>query len=487
MKPLTPQAELSSFRRWWTQPCGGREVLGLALPLVLSTASWTIMHFVDRVFLTWYSTEAIAAAMPAGMLHFSMLCFPLGLAGYINTFVAQYYGAGRKHRIGLVVWQGIWLGMLAIPAFLLLIPVAPWIFAMAGHGEQIAELETTYFQTLAWGAGGAVVSAALAAFFTGLGHARVVLAVDSSAAILNLILDYLLIFGISPFPELGIFGAGIATSISQWAKVVAYFLIIYRREFRVPYRLVEGFRLDGALLRRVLKFGGPSGFQLFFETLAFTAFLFLMGRLGQTALAATTIAFSVNSFAFVPMLGLGIAVTTLVGQQLGRNDPPLAERATWVAFWLGGLYVGTMALLYLLVPSWFLSAHAAGSNPADFHELQRICTVLLRFVALYCLFDMTHIVFVSAIKGAGDTRFVLIITLIVSPVPVVLGYFGTKQWNWSLNTFWFVITAWICGLGIIYLARFWQGKWRTMRVIEPDPEETVAPAGELLPASGNSA
>ena len=102
-----------------------------------------------------------------------------------------------------------------------------------------------------------------------------------------------------------------------------------------------------ALLRRVLKFGGPSGFQLFFETIAFTAFLFLMGRLGQTALAATTIAFSVNSFAFVPILGLGIAVTTLVGQQLGRNDPPLAERATWVAFLLGGLYVGTMALLYL--------------------------------------------------------------------------------------------------------------------------------------------
>ena len=487
MKPLDSQPELSSLRRWWTQPCGGREVLGLALPLVLSTASWTIMHFVDRVFLTWYSTEAIAAAMPAGMLHFSMLCFPLGLAGYINTFVAQYYGAGRKHRIGLVVWQGVWLGTLAIPVFLLLIPVAPWLFAVAGHGNHIARLETTYFQTLAWGAGGAAISAALAAFFTGLGHARVVLSVDASAAILNMLLDYLLIFGISPFPELGIFGAGIATSISQWAKVVAYVLIMHRREFRLPYRLAEGFRLDQLLLRRVLKYGGPSGFQLFFETIAFTAFLFLLGRLGETALAASTIAFSVNSFAFVPMLGLGIAVTTLVGQQLGRNDPPMAERATWVAFLLGGLYVGTMALLYLLVPSLFLSAHAAGSHPAEFNELQSICTVLLRFVALYCLFDMTHIVFVSAIKGAGDTRFVLIITLIVSPAPVVLAYFGTTRWNWSLNTFWFVITAWICALGIIYLARFRQGKWRTMRVIEAGPRKTVDPTGELAPATGNSA
>ena len=79
------------------------------------------MHFVDRVFLTWHSTEAIAAAMPAGMLYFSILCLPLGLAGYVNTFVAQYYGASRREKIGSVVWQGVMLVSLAIPFFGLLI------------------------------------------------------------------------------------------------------------------------------------------------------------------------------------------------------------------------------------------------------------------------------------------------------------------------------------------------------------------------------
>ena len=140
------------------------------------------------------TARAIAAAMPAGMLYFSILCLPLGLAGDVNTFVAQYYGASRREKIGSVVWQGVMLGSLAIPFFGLLIPAAPSFFRSVNHGPQIAHFETIYFQALAYGAGGAVISAAQAAFFTGLGKSRVVMVVDTAAALLNLLLDYLLIF-----------------------------------------------------------------------------------------------------------------------------------------------------------------------------------------------------------------------------------------------------------------------------------------------------
>ena len=442
------------------------------------------MHFVDRVFLTWYSTDAIAAAMPAGMLHFTMLCLPLGIASYVNTFVAQYWGAGRNSRIGLVVWQGVWIGMMAIPYFLLMIPVAPSIFQLAGHGEAIAELEIVYFQTLAFGAGGAVVSAALASFFTGLGKSRVVMVVDSGAAVVNMILDYFLIFGIAGFPELGIFGAGLTTTISQWLKVVAYALIICRPEFRRPFQIVEGMRFDAPLLGRLFVYGGPSGVQLWLETLAFTGYLFLMGRLGTTELASSTIAFSINGIAFVPMLGLGIAVTTLVGQRLGKDQPGLAARATWTSFAVGGLYIAVVATVYVALPDLFLTAYAAGTTTEEFAPLREICIVLLRFVALYCFLDMTHIVFVSAIKGAGDTRFVLLTTLFVSPIPVSLGWLGLTRWNWSLTDFWVVITGWIFALGIIYLSRFCQGKWRHMRVIEPEPIQ-IAREDSPVPAAGS--
>ena len=97
-------------KSWWTRECGGRDVLEIALPLVVSTGSFAVTLFVDRMFLLWHSATEMAAAMPAGMLHWTMICFPLGIAAYSNTFVAQYHGARRPERIGLATWQALRVG-----------------------------------------------------------------------------------------------------------------------------------------------------------------------------------------------------------------------------------------------------------------------------------------------------------------------------------------------------------------------------------------
>src|SRR5690606_20471637 len=108
----------------------------------------------------WHSPEAIAAALPAGCAYWTAMCLPLGTTGFVSTFVAQYHGAGRPERIGAVVWQGIWIGVLSTPFFLLLIPVAPFVFAWSGHERTVAELETAYFQILLWSAMANVIAAA---------------------------------------------------------------------------------------------------------------------------------------------------------------------------------------------------------------------------------------------------------------------------------------------------------------------------------------
>jgi MATE family multidrug resistance protein len=460
------------FSDWWHRPAGGRVVVHLALPLVLSTASWTLMHFVDRVLLTWYSTEAIAAVMPSGLLHFTLVCLPMGMTSYVNTFVAQYHGAGRPDRIGAITWQGIWIGLVTVPLFLLLIPISPWMFSLFGHAPSMARLESDYFEALAYGGGATVIAAAQAAFFTGLGRTRVVMVADMVVAVVNMVLDYILIFGIGFIPEYGVSGAGWATAIAQISKVVLLAIVMSWKEFRIPYNLVSQFHVERSMLRRLVWFGGPSGIQMMGELMAFTAFTFLVGQLGEAELAATTIAFSVNSIAFVPMFGLGIAVSTMVGQQIGAGHPDLAARATWTSIWLGCVYTGFMALLYLAVPDLFLLAHAAGGT-SDFEQLRAICRVLLRFVAAYCVLDMMQIVFSSAIKGAGDTRFVLLTTILVSPVPVIVGWFGLHRWGWGLGMFWGVITAWISLMALIYFVRFHLGAWRKMTVLEREPVVTV--------------
>jgi MATE family multidrug resistance protein len=431
----------------------------------------------------------MAAAMPAGMLHFMMLCLPLGIAGYTNTFVAQYHGAERPGRIGLAIGQGVWVGILTAPVFLATIPLAPFVFRWAGHEPAVARLEVIYYQTLCYDAGAAVMSAALAAFFTGRGRTKVVMSVDMFAALVNVALDYAWVFGRFGFPEMGIAGAAWATVVAQWTKAAIYLALIMAPKYRRRYGTSALFRIDRPLMIRLLRYGGPNGLQLLVEVAAFSLFILLMGRLGQEAMASTTLAFNVNSIAFVPMLGLGLAVTTMVGQQLGRNRPRLAARATWTALCMALAYMGTMAALYLIVPDWFLAGHAAGTPPEEFARLRDITVVLLRFVAAYCLFDAMCIIFAGALKGAGDTRFILLTNLLTSPLPVLAAWWGIAVGGWGPIGCWWVITLWITAMGWIYLARFLQGRWRSMRVIEPEllsaptlslEEAGVAHRGEVM-------
>lgn len=438
----------------------------IALPLIISTVSWTVMNFVDRMFLLWYSMPAMAAAMPGGLVFFTVVCLPLGITMYGNTFVAQYHGANRPDRIGPAVGQALRVAVYSIVPILLIVPWADDLFQWAGHGELIASHETLYLRTLLFGAGGMLISAAMSTFFTGRGETRVVMIVDSSAAGLNVVLDYLMIFGHLGFPEMGIEGAAWATVASQWSKVIFYAAIMYRPHYIEQYRLVEGLRLDRTLLLRLLRFGGPNGLQFLVELLAITLFMMLVGRLGEFAMVTTTLAFNVNSVAFVPILGLGTAVTTMVGRQLGENRPDLAMRVTWTSYVLGVLYTAPLGLMYLFTPQLFLMGHAAGVDPKEFVALEATVVVLLRFVAFYALFDTTAVVFVSAIKGAGDTRFVLLTTAWTAPLPLILGIGGVRMFEMGLLWCWVSFTGWICLVGWIYFVRFQRGKWKEMRVIE---------------------
>jgi MATE family multidrug resistance protein len=156
----------------------------------------------------------------------------------------------------------------------------------------------------------------------------------------------------------------------------------------------------------------------------------------------------------------------MVGQQLGANRPDMAARATWTAFVLAMIYMCSMSFFYVAVPDLFLMGYAAGMAPGQFETLRKMIVVLLRFVAAYCLFDAMNVVFISAIRGAGDTRFVFWTSLGTSLLPLGLAWLGIHYFGLGLLWCWTLITLWVCSAGVIYLARFLQGKWRTMRVIE---------------------
>ncbi|MBN1673497.1 MAG: MATE family efflux transporter [Kiritimatiellae bacterium] len=458
---------MARLRQRWTSEGGYRELLSVAIPLILSTSAWSIQHFVDRMFLSWYSAEAIAAAMPAGILNFTVMSLFIGTAGYVSTFVAQYHGSGQPNRIGPVVWQGVHLALIGAAAHLCLIPAAPALFRFFGHAPAVRELEVVYFRILCTGAGPAIAAAAMSGFFSGLGRTWPVMWVSMGATALNLALDYALIFGRWHLPRLGMAGAAIATVVSAVFSCLVYTGLLLRRRHARTYHTTR-IRIETRLFARLMRFGLPSGVQFFVDVAGFALFVLLVGRLGTEALAATNIAFNINTLAFMPMIGIGIALSVLVGQRLGEDRPDLAERTTWSGLHLTSLYMTTIALLYLLRPDLFVRPFARHADAAAFAVIRPLATVLLRFVAVYSLFDALNIVFASTLKGAGDTRYVMRAILVVSAGLLVLPAFVAIEWcGAGIYAAWTIVSAYVIMLGFVFYTRFRTGKWKSMRVVEP--------------------
>lgn len=462
--------------RWQTEG-GYREFLKIAFPLILSTAASSIQHFVDRMFLTWYSTEAMAAALPAGMTNFVLASFFMGIASYINTFVAQYTGAGLPRRVGPSLWQGGYLSAISAIASIGLFILSAPIFNFIGHEPTVRNYEIVYFSTLCFGIPFLILSTSLSCFYSGQGKTWTVFNVNVGATAVNILFDYGLIFGNWGFPMWGIRGAAWATNIAQIFAAFVFCVLLLRRKYQREFATLSGWRFDRKLFERLLRFGGPNGVTFMLDMMSFSMFILIIGRSGTVQLTATNLAFNVNILAFMPLMGAGIAVSTMVGQRLGQNRPQAAAYATWSALHLAQLYMCIMASAYLFVPELFLFPYGVGASGEDFEAAKEMALQLLNIVAIYCVFDGIYMIFTSALKGAGDTRFILLAGLICSwfimliPAFIAHTFFGA-----SLYVLWGFICAYIMVGSLVFWWRFKQGKWMSMRVIESESLEPVSDA-----------
>jgi MATE family multidrug resistance protein len=445
----------------------------LAAPLIVSQSFMTVQIFVDTVLLSWYDPRAMAASFPAVMWFW----LPFGLlqvtAGYTSTFVAQYTGAGRPHRVGPAVWQGIHFAVLAGLAMLLLAPAAPFLISAGGHTDALQSLEVSYLRCLAFAALPMLLMAAINGFFSGRGQTWTVLGIEAVGTTVNVILALILIFGRLGFSEGGIEGAGWATVMGSWSSALLAVVLFLSRRYRERFNTAGGWRPEKDLFYRLMKYGGPAGTQVFLDVLVFNLFVQLVGRLGEAAMGATTLTVRLNMIAFLPMMGLGQAVCILVGQRLGADRPDLAEKSAYTGLkWVFG-YMCAVAAVYLTLPGLLVSIFEGGRDPEDFASLAAIVPGLLVCVAAYSVVDSVNVTFSFALRGAGDTRFVTMVTfclawpIMVLPTFLVVRAGGSVYWAW-----WFA-TAHIFAMAGCFYLRFRTGKWKTMRVIEPEIETSA--------------
>lgn len=456
----------------WNGDGGYKKVLVVAIPLILSFSAHTFQMFIDRVLLSRYDLDTMPAAMQAGVINFTFISFFMGVVGYVSTFVAQYSGAQRHKRVGPSIWQGVFMALVfGIILLSILLALSTHIFKWLDHDPQIMQYEIQYFRIICFGSPLVLISVAFSCFYTGRGKTWTLLMVNGVSSLLNIVLSYALIFGKFGLPEMGISGAAIATVAASILSSIVFAYLFMQKKYEKEYASRSGFKIDFDLIKRIIRFGLPSGVQFFLDMIAFSLFIGFIGRIDRISQIASTMTFSINLVTFLPMIGMGSAVAVLVGKALGADDPQLSKRSVYSAFHLCFVYMSIIGVILVFFPECILTVFKSNVNIQEYQAVAKVASKLFIFLFLFCLLNTGNIVFSSALKGAGDTKFVMYMSVTLHWLLMVLPPYFIVKYNLpnALYLCWVMMTIFVGLLAICYYIRFIDGKWMNMRVIEKKP------------------
>lgn len=434
-------------------------LLKLAGPMILSSSAITMMQIIDAIVLSRHSSAAVAAIGPSGMAVILFQGFLFGTAGYAGTFVAHSHGRGDGSGVRASAWLGIHTALVSgILALVTAWPLAQ-LFAFAGHEPQVARDEYLYFLICMAGSIFPVLGSALAGWLSGIGRPAVVTVVTFVSFAVNALLAWGLVLGAWGLPRLGIAGAALATVSAQAVAAVCYLLLFVRAG---GFGDARARRLDWPELRRFLSLAMPMGFRISGELAAWTLFLVVVGRLGTVELAATSIAFRINGTAFFPALGLGQAAGVLVGHARGAGNDGDVPAIAWQSLLVCEAWMLAMALLFATASAPLMTIFA-GTGPES-AQIVATGSVLMKFVAFYCMFDAANVVIGCVLAAAGDTRWLARMFFICSSLFLALLWLIALLYQ-NLIAEWVLATLFVFATAVIWSLRFRSGAWRTERVL----------------------
>ena len=461
----TQDMTASSMKLASTQESVLSEVLRIALPLVVSTGTFSLVLFMDRTMLLWHDGASMSAAMAGGNLFWVCLCLPIGIVSMTGAVISQHIGADQENQVGKLLWQGVWLSWMVTPIFIACGFIAERFFSFTGQTEALIPLQASYFRILMFGSTGMLLETTLSGFFSGTERTRVIMWVSIVSGLVNLVLDSILIFGFGPIASFGIEGAAVASVLSLWFKAVCYAFLLVRRSTVSRYHILDNCGLDRKVFWTLLYFGFPAGLMHLVESGGFTIMMLRIGTFGDIALRSTTMALNFNMVAFIPLVGLSIASSVLVGRHLIANGAAAATKRVKYAIGIGILYSSAWLIAYLFFPDPLIDFYQLKSADENSQEAAEIAKILLGFVSIYILFDAIQLILAGALRGAGDTWFVLLAGLTTSASAIGFGFIFEPSED-ALLWWWSVLSGWIITLAIVMSLRFIQGRWKSMKMID---------------------
>ncbi len=436
----------------------GREVkstLALAGPVVATQVAQISMGFVDTIMVGRLSGEALAGIALGNSIFFTTLIIAMGVVMAVGPMVSQAFGAGDVVAVARSVRQGLWLALVLSVPCILVVRNVEGVLVLLGQDESTAALAQDYIRAISWGILPFLWFVALRGFIEGVSRPRPATVVSFVAVGLNIVANYVLMFGKLGLPRLGLVGTGWASTIVFWFMFGALALItVSTREFARYEVLMHIRRPDPHFFRELFRIGWPIGVSYGIEAGLFMITALMMGLLGTVALAAHQIAIQCASFTFMVPLGIGIAASVRVGQAVGRGDPDGARIAGYVAVGLGAAFMFVAAVLFWTVPRAIVSLYLDLSDAANL-EVVSLSVALLYVAAVFQIFDGVQVTAAGALRGLKDTRMPMLIGLVSYwAIGLTAGYaFGFGVGLGPTGLWWGLVLG-LAAAAILLLGRF---------------------------------
>lgn len=424
-----------------------RGVLSLALPVVAVQIGMMAMGVVDTVMVGHYAARDLAAVALGNLYFFTVVVFPMGVLMSLDPLVSQAVGAGDRPAVARGLQRGGLLALaLGIPGVLLLLP-GNWALSLLRQPPDVIPVAAGYALAAAPGVFPFLAFIVLRQTLQAMGRVAPLVAVIVLANGVNLLLNWVLIFGHFGLPSLGAVGSGWASSASRWVM----FLGLVALAWPLLGEYLNRLRPDAVQLkplRRMMRLGSPIGVQFALEYGAFGTTGILMGLLGTVAMAGHQVALNLASVTFMVPLGISQATAVLVGHGVGRGDPTGARRAAGAGLMLGMTFMAATAVVFLLLPDALARVYSGEAS------VVALAVTLIPLAGIFQVFDGLQVVASGVLRGVGDTRSPMLLNLlgfwcIGMPVGLWLG-FGLSMGPRGL---WWGLVLGLAAVGILLLLR----------------------------------
>ncbi|MEP0891771.1 MULTISPECIES: MATE family efflux transporter [unclassified Leptolyngbya] len=429
----------------------------LALPLAAAQLAQSATGFVDTVMMGMLGSEVIAAGGLGATVFICLLLISTAIVSAVSPLVAEAFGSGRNATVQSVVRQGLWLALLlGIPVTLLLWNMAP-ILRVLGQEESVAVLAQVYLRAIAWGIVPGLLVGVLRSFVSALSQTRPVMVIVILGTALNVVGNYILMFGKFGFPKLGLAGIGYASAASFWGMLVALVIFILTNPVFQPYRIFHRLgQWEPAIFGSLVKIGIPIGVLAMVEAGLFTITTFLVGQLGTVALAAHQVAIQTAAITFTVPMGISLATTVQVGQRLGQRDFRGARISGFVGIGLSMAFMLVMAITIWTIPTTIVDLYL------DIYEVSNTPVVmqaegLLAVAAMFQLVDGIQVAATGALRGLQDTRVPMLVGILCYwGIGLSSGYWlGFHQHMGSVGLWWGLAIG-LAGAALFLTWRFWR-------------------------------